>query len=103
MNIAWWVERWSELHPDKPAILFEGEQISYFELHPADLVVPCISIGHRNKADLIPQRRVLEGDPPGADVAVVRMGPEDHDLDFALCHLSIPPLNSFLPKGLNSG
>jgi fatty-acyl-CoA synthase len=33
MNIAWWVERWSELHPDKPAILFEGEQIRYFELH----------------------------------------------------------------------
>jgi fatty-acyl-CoA synthase len=33
MNIAWWVERWSELHPDKPAILFEGERISYRELH----------------------------------------------------------------------
>ncbi|UCF83684.1 MAG: long-chain fatty acid--CoA ligase [Desulfobacteraceae bacterium] len=33
MNIAWWVERWSELHPDKPAILFEGERINYSELH----------------------------------------------------------------------
>ncbi|MFH1934755.1 MAG: AMP-binding protein, partial [Pseudomonadota bacterium] len=33
MNIAWWVERWSELHPDKPAILFEGQQISYLELY----------------------------------------------------------------------
>jgi fatty-acyl-CoA synthase len=33
MNTAWWVERWSELHPDKPAILFEGEKISYMELH----------------------------------------------------------------------
>ena len=33
MNIAWWVQRWSELHPDKPAILFEGQQISYLQLH----------------------------------------------------------------------
>lgn len=33
MNIAWWVQRWSELHPDKPAILFEGVRISYLELH----------------------------------------------------------------------
>ncbi|MBW1909539.1 MAG: AMP-binding protein, partial [Deltaproteobacteria bacterium] len=32
MNIAWWVQRWSELHPDKPAILFEGVRISYLEL-----------------------------------------------------------------------
>jgi len=23
MNIAWWVQRWSELHPHKTAILFE--------------------------------------------------------------------------------
>ena len=33
MNIAWWVQRWSELHPDKAAILFEGSTISYLELH----------------------------------------------------------------------
>jgi fatty-acyl-CoA synthase len=33
MNIAWWVQRWSELHPDKPAILFENQQISYWSLH----------------------------------------------------------------------
>ncbi len=33
MNIAWWVQRWSELHPQKPAILFEGEEITYFQLH----------------------------------------------------------------------
>jgi fatty-acyl-CoA synthase len=33
MNIGWWVLRWSELHPNKPAILFEGEKISYLELH----------------------------------------------------------------------
>lgn len=33
MNIAWWVLRWSELHPHKPAILFEGEKITYFDLH----------------------------------------------------------------------
>ncbi|MBU0970468.1 MAG: AMP-binding protein, partial [Proteobacteria bacterium] len=29
MNIAWWVQRWAELLPDKPAILFEGQTISY--------------------------------------------------------------------------
>ncbi len=33
MNIAWWVQRWSELQPDKPAILFENRQISYRLLH----------------------------------------------------------------------
>ena len=33
MNIAWWVQRWSDLHPEKPAIIFEGKQISYAELH----------------------------------------------------------------------
>jgi fatty-acyl-CoA synthase len=33
MNIAWWVQRWSELHPHKPAILFEDEVISYSQLH----------------------------------------------------------------------
>jgi fatty-acyl-CoA synthase len=33
MNIAWWVQRWSELYPQKPALLFEGQQLSYAELH----------------------------------------------------------------------
>ena len=33
MNIAWWVQRWSDLHPDKTAIIFENEQITYAELH----------------------------------------------------------------------
>ena len=33
MNIAWWVQRWSDLHPDKPAIFFEGAQITYAELN----------------------------------------------------------------------
>jgi len=33
MDIAWWVQRWSELHPDKTAILFKGVRISYLELH----------------------------------------------------------------------
>lgn len=33
MNIAWWVERWSDLHPDKPAIIFEEKTITYSELH----------------------------------------------------------------------
>ena len=33
MNIAWWVKRWSVLHPHKTAIIFEGDRISYLELH----------------------------------------------------------------------
>ncbi len=33
MNIAWWVQRWSELNPQKPAIIFEEEHISYLQLH----------------------------------------------------------------------
>jgi fatty-acyl-CoA synthase len=32
MNIAWWVERWRELHPQKTVILHEGRRISYQEL-----------------------------------------------------------------------
>ncbi len=32
MNIAWWVQRWAELLPDKPAIIFEGQTISYQDL-----------------------------------------------------------------------
>lgn len=33
MNIAWWVKRWSELAPNKCALIFAGNQISYLELH----------------------------------------------------------------------
>ena len=33
MNIASWVKRWSELHPNKTAIIFEGDPISYLDLH----------------------------------------------------------------------
>ena len=33
MNIAWWVQRWSDLHPNKPAIIFEDVEITYAELH----------------------------------------------------------------------
>ena len=33
MNIAWWVERWSVLHPHKTAIIFEGDRISYLDIH----------------------------------------------------------------------
>jgi fatty-acyl-CoA synthase len=33
MNIGWWVKRWSELHPHKTAIIFEGNRISYLQLH----------------------------------------------------------------------
>jgi len=32
MNIAWWVQRWAELTPDKPAIIFEEQTISYRSL-----------------------------------------------------------------------
>ena len=33
MNVAWWVQRWSELHPNKLAIIYEDQQITYAELH----------------------------------------------------------------------
>ncbi|NNG01321.1 MAG: AMP-binding protein [Desulfobacteraceae bacterium] len=33
MNIAWWVQRWSDLHPEKPAVIFEGKTINYRALH----------------------------------------------------------------------
>ena len=33
VNIAWGVQRWSELNPQKTAILFEEERISYLDLH----------------------------------------------------------------------
>ncbi len=33
MNIAWWVQRWSELYPQKTAIIFEGIRITYLGLH----------------------------------------------------------------------
>jgi fatty-acyl-CoA synthase len=33
MNIAWWVKRWSVLHPNKTAIIFEDRSISYLRLH----------------------------------------------------------------------
>lgn len=29
MNIAWWVQRWAELNPAKPAVIFENQVISY--------------------------------------------------------------------------
>ena len=32
MNIAWWVQRWAALTPEKPAIIFEDRIISYAEL-----------------------------------------------------------------------
>ncbi len=33
MNIAWWVQRWGELWPEKTAIIYEGRTISYRHLH----------------------------------------------------------------------
>ncbi len=41
MNIAWWVQRWSELHPDKPAIIFDDREISYASLHRRVNLVSC--------------------------------------------------------------
>lgn len=32
MNIAWWVQRWAELAPEKTAIIFEDQAISYADL-----------------------------------------------------------------------
>ncbi|MGD2097775.1 MAG: long-chain fatty acid--CoA ligase [Desulfobacterales bacterium] len=33
MNIAWWVQRWADLHPYKCAIIFKDEKITYVELN----------------------------------------------------------------------
>jgi len=33
MNIAGWVKHWCERHPNKVAILYEGEKITYLDLH----------------------------------------------------------------------
>jgi fatty-acyl-CoA synthase len=33
MNIAWWVQRWSELHPGKTAVIYKKNRISYLDLH----------------------------------------------------------------------
>ncbi len=33
MNIAWWVQRWADLHPKKCAVIFKDEKITYFELN----------------------------------------------------------------------
>jgi fatty-acyl-CoA synthase len=41
MNIAWWVQRWADLNPDKPAIIFEEEKITYSELNRRANRVSC--------------------------------------------------------------
>ena len=33
MNIAWWVQRWKELWPDKTALIYEGQPMTYAQLH----------------------------------------------------------------------
>jgi fatty-acyl-CoA synthase len=33
MNIAFWVQRWRELHPEKPAVIFDDRVITYRKLH----------------------------------------------------------------------
>ena len=32
MNISWWIQRWAELRPEKSAIIFEGQTITYKDL-----------------------------------------------------------------------
>ena len=41
MNIAWWVQRWQELHPEKTAVVFEGQQITYSALHRSTNQISC--------------------------------------------------------------
>ncbi len=41
MNVAWWVQRWKELHPEKAAIIFEGSTITYHALHRRANRVSC--------------------------------------------------------------
>lgn len=33
MNVAWWVERWADLLPDKVALVCEDERVTYADLH----------------------------------------------------------------------
>ena len=33
MNVAWWVRRWSEMHPQKTAVHYKDRAISYADLH----------------------------------------------------------------------
>lgn len=41
MNVAWWVRRWAELCPDKPALHFQGRTITYAELFARSEAVAC--------------------------------------------------------------
>jgi fatty-acyl-CoA synthase len=41
MNIATWVKRWKELHPEKTAAVFEGRQITYSALHGSANQIGC--------------------------------------------------------------
>lgn len=33
MNVAWWVKRWAEIAPDKPALVFNDQAMTYADLH----------------------------------------------------------------------
>ncbi len=59
MNIAWWVKRWSDLYPHKPAIIFEEEQISYAELHSRAKKTACwlrsLGLGKHDRVAVILQ------------------------------------------------
>jgi fatty-acyl-CoA synthase len=41
MNVSWWVRRWSELNPDKPAVLFQGREVTYAQLHARAEAAAC--------------------------------------------------------------
>jgi acyl-coenzyme A synthetase/AMP-(fatty) acid ligase len=33
MNIAWWIQRWTDPHPNETAIIYKKDRISYLDLH----------------------------------------------------------------------
>jgi len=74
MNIAWWVHRWSELYPERRAIIFEEEIITYSDLHRRAITTSCWLQSH--------------GIEKGDRVAVVlRNCPEMIEIYLACCRL----------------
>ena len=76
MNIAWWVQRWCQLYPEKPAILGEGLCITYKELH-----------GRANRtARWLQSMGLKKGDRVGV---MMRNCPEFIDLYLACARLGV--------------
>ncbi len=40
-NASWWIQRWSELQPDKTAVLFQDQNITYRDLHMRSNAASC--------------------------------------------------------------